>query len=206
MIKADKTHKERVLALLTECFDNNKSINYIVKQDEKRKERIRDLMDYSFEMCVDAEQIYLTEDQKGVVVCHMSEDKLPFLEEAYLTAKLILKVTGIEGVSKALRRERYVNSFHPEHEEYIYLWFIAVDKNEEGKGIGSKMLQEIINQSNKQQKAIYLETSNEGNLRFYQKHGFQIYHVSPEEMFGFKLYFMRRLPDVDNAHLLVSNE
>src|SRR6476620_10452632 len=129
MIKASKIHKERIIELLAECLDTNKSINWIVKQDSQRKERIRHLIDYSFDACIDSDQICLTDDLNGVIICSLSDDKLPFLEEAYLTARFVFQVTGIDGIGKALKREEYVNSYHPQDHEYIYLWFIAVDKS-----------------------------------------------------------------------------
>jgi GNAT superfamily N-acetyltransferase len=195
MIKAGKINKERIIELLAECFDTNKSVNWIVKQDSKRKERIRHLMDYSFDSCIDSEEIYLSKDLNGVVICSMSDDKLPFLEEAYLTARFVLQVTGIEGIGKALRREEYINSYHPQDHEFIYIWFIAVDKTQQGKGIASTMMKEIIDRSNKDDLPIYLETSEERTVKFYQKQGFEVFHTSEEEMFGFKLYFLRRLPE-----------
>ncbi|GEO11065.1 GNAT family N-acetyltransferase [Segetibacter aerophilus] len=195
MIKASKIHKERVIQLLAECIDTNKSVNWIVKQDADRKQRIRHLIDYSFDACVDLEQIYLNEDENGVIISSMSDDKLPFLEEAYLTARFVLQVTGVDGIAKALRREDYINSFHPQDHEFIYIWFIAVDKNQQGKGIGSKMLKEIIDKSNKENMPIYLETSEERTLNFYLNHGFENYHTSEKEMFGFDLYFLRKLPE-----------
>lgn len=124
----------------------------------------------------------------------MSDDKLPFLEEAYLTARFIVQVTGIDGIAKALKREEYINSFHPVDEEFIYIWFIAVDKAVQGKGVGAKMINEIIDKSNKNNLPIYLETSSESNLQFYLKHGFEVYHVSEKEIFGFELFFLKRLP------------
>ena len=195
MIKAGKIHKERIIELLAECLDTNKSVNWIVKQDSQRKERIRHLIDYSFEACIDSEQIRLTDDENGVIICSLSDDKLPFLEEAYLTARFVFQVTGIDGIGKALRREDYIKSFHPQDYEYMYLWFIAVDKSAQGKGIGSKMIKEVIAESEKESIPIYLETSDERTLQFYLKHGFEIYHASEEELFGFILYFLRRIPE-----------
>jgi len=195
MIQADKTHKEKVIEILSGCFEKNKTVNWIVKQDSKRIERIRDLMDYSFEACIETGEIYLTDDLNGVIIYSRSHDKLPILEEAYLTLHFVLKVTGIEGIGRALRREQYINQFHPKDEEFIYIWFIGLKKTEQGRGVGSAMLQEVINKSNKEKMPIYHETSDEGNLVFYKKHGFEVYHISPEDMFGFKLYFLKKLPE-----------
>ena len=194
MFQADKSHKEKVIEILSECFEKNKTVNWIVKQDSKKQERIRDLMDYSFEACIETGEIYLTDDLTGVIIYSNSDDKLPILEEAYLTLQFVLKVTGIDGIGKALRREQYINQFHPKDQEFIYIWFIGLKKTEQGRGIGSAMLREVINISNKENLPIYHETSNEKNLNFYQKHGFEVYHISPEDIFGFKLYFLKKLP------------
>jgi ribosomal protein S18 acetylase RimI-like enzyme len=155
MITADKTHKERVIEILSECFDGNKTVNYIVKQDEKRKERVRELIDYSFDACVESGQIYLTNDQNAVIICSLSVDKLPILEEAFLTLKFVFKVVGLDGISRILKREKYISSFHPQDEEFIYIWFIGVKNGDQGKGLGSSLLEEVIEVS-EQKKNAYL--------------------------------------------------
>jgi ribosomal protein S18 acetylase RimI-like enzyme len=193
MITADKTHKERVIEILSECFDGNKTVNYIVKQDEKRKERVRELIDYSFDACVESGQIYLTNDQNAVIICSLSVDKLPILEEAFLTLKFVFKVVGLDGISRILKREKYISSFHPQDEEFIYIWFIGVKNGDQGKGLGSSLLEEVIEVSEQKKTPIYLETSIERNLSFYQKFGFEIHHIAEENVFGYRLYFLRRL-------------
>ena len=51
-------NKQLVIDILTSSFDTNKSVNYIVKQDRKRKDRIKDLMNYSFENCHCSGKVY----------------------------------------------------------------------------------------------------------------------------------------------------
>ena len=195
MIKADKIHKQRVIDILSDCFEANKTVNYIVKQDEKKKERIRFLMDYSFDMCLEAGQILMTDDMNGVIICSNSTSKLPILEEAFQTAKFVWKVSGIDGIGRVLKRETYLNSYHPQDEEYMYIWFMGVDKGAQGKGVGSAMIDELIRESNLTDKTIYLETSSESHLQFYKKHGFDVYHIAKEDVFGYELYFLRRFPE-----------
>ena len=193
MIKADEKHKGRVKDLLADCFASNKSVNYIVKQDEKRMERVRALIDYSFDFCINSDGVYLTDDLSGVVISHHSDDKLPVFEEWLLTFKFIFRVSGITGIDRALKREKYIKSFHPQDQEYIYIWFIGVDASQQGKGVGSQLLQHMIDKSVAEQIPVYLETSVEKNLPFYQKHGFEVFHVE-EKLFDYKLYFLRRKP------------
>lgn len=51
MIKAVESDKLLIIEILTRSFENNKSVNYIIIEDDKRIERIRALMDYSIGMC-----------------------------------------------------------------------------------------------------------------------------------------------------------
>ena len=61
MIQAQHADKALVIDILCKSFDQNKSVNYIVKQDSRRKQRIRILMNYSFEVCYRFGNVYLSE-------------------------------------------------------------------------------------------------------------------------------------------------
>lgn len=50
MIFAEHTDKSLVTNILATSFSNDKSVNYIVKQDKKGEHRLMKLMEYSFEV------------------------------------------------------------------------------------------------------------------------------------------------------------
>lgn len=64
MKNADYKDKSLISDILTNSFDSNQSVNYIVKQDGKRFKRIRALMDYSFEVCYLFGDVFLSDDRK----------------------------------------------------------------------------------------------------------------------------------------------
>jgi ribosomal protein S18 acetylase RimI-like enzyme len=68
-----------------------------------------------------------------------------------------------------------IKSFYPK-EPINYLWFIGVDPEYTNKGAGTRLLHEIIKDSDR---PIYLETSVHRNLSWYQKNGFELYHTLP---------------------------
>ena len=51
MRRATVNDRQLVIDILKKSFDDNKSVNYVVKQGERRAERIKGLMEYSFDMC-----------------------------------------------------------------------------------------------------------------------------------------------------------
>jgi hypothetical protein len=188
MIKASRNHKSRVIEILTKSFEDNQSVNYIVKQDSKRSERIKALMDYSFEVCFMFGEVYLSDDQKGCALVLYPDQKSLSIKSALMDVQLLLNAIGLTRVGKAMSRESAIKSNYPKDPIY-YLWFLGVINSDQNKGIGSQLLKEIIIDSQKQHKPIYLETSTIKNIPWYKKFGFSIYN---ELDFGYKLFMLRK--------------
>lgn len=188
MIRAEYKDKYMIVDILSSSFDDNKSVNYIVKQDNKRVQRLRKLMEYSFDVCFLFGDVFLSEDKKACALVVLPDKKKTTLKSVLLDIKLIFFSTGVRNIKKALKRESEIKRLHPEGLIY-YLWFIGVDPNEQNRGIGGKLLQEIIQEGLSQNRKICLETSTQKNIPWYQKFGFSIYQ---ELNFGYKLFCMKR--------------
>ena len=75
MTRASNTDKEKIVNILTDSFDDNKSVNYIIKQDVKRKQRIKRLMEYSYDVCNLFGEVFVTEDKNGCALLIYPEKK-----------------------------------------------------------------------------------------------------------------------------------
>jgi len=188
MIKAALMDKERVVSILANSFDDNKSVNYIIKQDDKRVKRIRNLMEYSFDMCYFFGDIFLSEDKKGCALILLPDKKKTNLKSVLLDIKLIVSCIGLANIKKAMDREAKIKKLQPEGLKY-YLWFIGVDPQEQNKGIGSYLMSEVIKEAVSKQRPIYLETSTVKNIPWYEKFGFKIYNQLD---LSYRLYFMKK--------------
>jgi len=188
MKNANYEDKSLVTDILTKSFDTNQSVNYIAKQDRKRLKRIRALMDYSFEVCYLFGDVFLSDDRKACALILYPDKKKTTLKSILLDIKLILSCIGVENIKKAIARESKIKQLQPKELMY-YLWFIGVDPEHQNEGIGSILLDEIINDSKNKQRPIYLETSTLKNLPWYKKYGFQIYN---ELDLSYKLFFLKR--------------
>jgi len=75
-----------------------------------------------------------------------------------------------------------------------YLWVLGVAPDSQGKGIGSRLIQPVLDCSDKEQISCYLETETERNVAFYEKRGFEV--VSEGEVPGYdlKLWSLLREP------------
>ena len=188
MRKAEFSDKSSILDLLTKSFDNNKSVNYVVKQGQNRVDRIRKLMDYSFNVCNEFGEVWISDDHQACALILFPDKKRFSFSTLVWDLKLAIFVIGLSRVNSVIKREAMIKSNHPKI-PFAYLWFIGVNPQLQGKGIGSAFIQEVINECEKKNRPIYLETSTEGNLPFYKKFGFEIFQSL---QLTYTLYGLRR--------------
>jgi ribosomal protein S18 acetylase RimI-like enzyme len=190
MTSATYKDKEIVVDILSKSFDDNKSVNYIVPQDKRRGQRIKRLMEYSFDICYHFGKVMLSDDRKACALIVIPEKKKTTVQSIFLDLKLMFTCMGLSNVSKAMSREAKIRKAQPKEPMY-YLWFIGVHPSEQGTGIGSGLLNEIVRESESEARTICLETSTLKNLPWYERFGFRIYN---ELDLGYKLFFLKRRP------------
>lgn len=185
MRKATQNDKEKVVCILLKAFKKNKSVNYIAGKEE---EKIRYLMEYSFENCIDMGEVFISEDGNACAMIQFQDKKKFSWKSTYLDIQLILKTIGVGNIPKALSRESFIKKHYPK-DPFTYLWFVGVNPEKQKNGFGTKILNHVLDYSKTLDRPVYLETSTESNLPWYQKHGLEIYTVS--EKFGFPFYFLK---------------
>ena len=187
MTKAKNPNKNLVVNILVDSFMDNASVNYIIKQDSKRLQRIRKLMEYSYDICNLFGEILLTDDKKTCALIIFPYKKRTTLKSITADIKLIAGSTGLLNAKKAMYREAAIKKIHPQ-QPFTYLWFIGVSPSEQNKGRGTVLLEKILEKSKAEGRPVILETSTERNLPWYLKHGFTIYK---ELDFGYRLFCMK---------------
>lgn len=187
MRKVTAEAKSRVVNILTKAFNENLSVNYIVKQDNHRVERIKSLMDYSFDMCNKYGEVFLSEDENACALVLFPELKKDNFWTIGKDIKLIAKSIGFSNIFKALKRESLIKQAQLKDNVY-YLWFIGVDPSNQNKGLGSELLNGLVNEAKQMGRTVCLETSTKMNIPWYQKNGFEIYNNVD---LGYELSFLK---------------
>lgn len=187
MKRANDHHKKLVIEVLSKSFDTNPSVNYVVKQGRNRERRIRKLMEYSFNMCLAFGEVWITDDEKGCALVLLPDKKRTSLKTILWDLELAISVIGLNRAGLIIKRESKIKAFHP-RSPFCYLWFIGVDPEFQGTGIGSKLLEFTINKYHNDNRPIYLETSVERNLPWYKKFGIEVFH---QLQFSYTLHLLR---------------
>ncbi|WP_128331792.1 N-acetyltransferase [Apibacter sp. HY039] len=187
MIEVTQKEKNVVLEILHSAFYDvliPNSINFTIKKDTKRYERLMALMDYQFKMAMKYGEIYLSDDKNG---CVLYINKIyPSIQKVYWETELLLKCIGVQNIFKILKREKLLKASHPK-EPFKHLWLMGIRKEYQGKGIGNKLLKETLNRY--QGDVIYVETTTPQNIKFYTRLGFTIFHETNE--LNYPLFFLK---------------
>ncbi len=99
---------------------------------------------------------------------------------------------GFHGLGRWLTWLKAIEKNHPKVRTHYYLECIGVTPNLHGKGLGSAILQHIVNRANSEKVGIYLETGNSRNLPFYEMFGFHV--EAQQKIIGVPTWFMWRPP------------
>src|SRR5690606_37721800 len=98
MKKPLPSQKARIVEILTESFDENKSVNYVVKQDSSRKRRLSGLMDYCYDVCEAFGEVWISEDEQAcALILHPDKKRISF-KAIWWDLKLAISVIGLSRV------------------------------------------------------------------------------------------------------------
>ena len=104
-----------------------------------------------------------------------------------------LGLCGYPGMRR-IRRFSSVSDACKPREPFYYLFAIGVRDSAKGTGKGSAILKHSLQLCDQQSRVAYLENSNEANLGFYQKHGFEVVDEVLMEADGPRVWLMARRP------------
>ena len=176
-IRLEPAQLPHAAELLATAFQNDPTYILVQPDEIKRLRMLAWLFERLLRYSLSYGQAYTTPALEGIA-CWLPPGRtnlsvLGLLRSGLATAPLVV------GLAAYLRFDRYMSYADKLHEHYAppshwYLWVIGVEPAHQGRGIGSRLLQPVLAQASAEGTACYLDTSTEGAVRFYEKHGFRV--------------------------------
>jgi ribosomal protein S18 acetylase RimI-like enzyme len=143
-------------------------------------------------------EIYTTPEVSGVIfTLHPGHTKISIWEYIQCGFLLTAFKLGFRNYLKSMECEEFVGTTQMalmKNRPHYYLWGLAVDPRKKVQGIGSALMQPVLAQANVQKMPIYLETHDEKNVRYYQKHGFELLYTTRIPKYELPIWCMMREP------------
>jgi GNAT superfamily N-acetyltransferase len=136
--------------------------------------------------------VFTTEDHRGGAIWMPPGAWELSLRDIVRTAPAHLRVLGRK-VPSALRTLLQIEKRHPRAPHY-YLATLGTDPAFQGTGVGTALLQPVLERCDTEGLPAYLESSKERNLAFYGRHGFEVTEELQLRGGGPPLWLMWREP------------
>ena len=146
--------------------------NTLRSQNNKEK-RLKYLIKYAILKSMHHNGAFLSDDKNGVLLFLYSNHSNFSFKLIFAELRLLFITIGIKRIIQVVRRELLLKRAHPKHCKYIHLWFIGVNPELKGKGIGAKLLTDLINLSTIDRLSIVVETIQ--LKEYYQSFGFKVF-------------------------------
>ncbi|MGH7297348.1 MAG: GNAT family N-acetyltransferase [Polyangiaceae bacterium] len=115
---------------------------------------------------------YTTDDHAGAALWSPPDRwQIGVLQQAVMAPRMLRALGGRTLV--ALRVLLAVEGPHPHHPPHYYLRVIGCEPSRQGQGVGAALLEPVLGRCDAEGVAAYLESSNERNLPFYRRLGFE---------------------------------
>lgn len=166
--------RDLLVDVLCRAFDRDPHINWIVRQDTRRDDALRQLFRLLLTelMGRDGEVIASTDLKAVAIWFPPSAWNLDWLTQA----RLGMRFAAISGWKNLPGRAYGLNAMESKHpaSPHYFLQTIGVDPSVQGEGYGAALLTAVLQRGDAAGRPIYLETGNPDNVRFYGKYGFRV--------------------------------
>ncbi|MDB4293188.1 GNAT family N-acetyltransferase [Maribacter sp.] len=191
MIRATGEDRDLVVSILVEAFgplDDDNSINFVVKQDDRRTQRMHVLMGYLFDKAMRTGEVFLSDNRAScLLITYPHKDNFS-ISKLFSTLQLAFRCIGIERIGKVLKRQKIIQRNYPMG-EYIRPMIFAVKNEYKGTVTAAKLIMQVFKDFRKNELPIIVDTASEEHVRLYQKFGLKVF--KKEEDLGFPIYLLR---------------
>jgi hypothetical protein len=176
--KLGRAQFARATEVLANAFQADPMFRYLLsKPDRIRASDVKALFELTLNYCQPYNHIYTTTSElKGIAIWtppKHSNLNLLWLAPMAITLPFQLGWSSLRKILTVLSKvEEYRQ--HYMTQPHWYLEGLGVRANSQGQGIGALLLQPALKQADLDGHPCYLETSTEGGVRFYQRHGFEV--------------------------------
>jgi GNAT superfamily N-acetyltransferase len=191
--KASEPELPRVVSVLARAFYDDPVSSWFFRDDSRRMGQLeRTFAFFGSKLWFSHELTYTTEGVVGAAVWVPPEQwHVGVLDQLRMLPGFVSSV-GLRDLPRGLRGFNLMESKHP-HDRHYYLPVVGVDSTWQGKGIGTALLEPMLERCDREGVAAYLEATAPRNRTCYERVGFE---VVEEVTFpkGPPMWTMRREP------------
>lgn len=177
-VKRDDARTSSIV--LARAFQDDPVFEWLLPDPDRRRELLPGVFMAFSELYLPSDESYIAGSGLGVALW-VPPSSQPFSEEELDQLGEQLAVTLGDDAAKAVELDAALEEHHPE-EPAFYLPFIGVVPEQQGRGLGSRLLETVLEQCDDSGTPAFLDATSPENRRLYERHGFET--MAPVDVVG----------------------
>ena len=171
---ATRADLDRMADVLAEAFHDDPVMAWLFGDDERRTvPRLRRFFAIEGARHLQHPFVHTTDDHAGAAYWDPpGRWKTPFRHMVRLAPFMTLAMR--QRIPRALRGLGKIEGAHARHPDHYYLAVLGTRPDRQGAGVGSALIQPVLDHCDEHGIGAYLESSKEQNIPFYRRHGFEV--------------------------------
>jgi GNAT superfamily N-acetyltransferase len=170
--RARTEERDALAGMLARSFHDDPVMSWFFPDDGRRMARSRRFFAMRLRQLQPQGETYTVDGGAGAAIWALPDEwRLSHWEELRMGLALMPALGRRVGV--AMRGVELIDRAHPRTPHY-YLAVLGTDPEAQGQGIGSALLQPVLEACDRDEVPAYLESSKERNIDFYARHGFRV--------------------------------
>lgn len=176
-VRLTQDQLKQAIEIMGRAFLNDPLLKHLVPDDAKRARLAPGFVGMVVRYCFLYGEVWTSPSLEGVA-CWLIPGKTSTSFAGMLRTGMLLMPLkfGWAGFQRFSDVVTHTDALHKQFaaSPHWYLWGLGVEPSQQGKGLGGTLLQPVLSRADAAGHSCYLETQNETNLPFYQKHGFRV--------------------------------
>lgn len=199
----EKSQIDAASITLAHAFNNDPTFRYFApEQEQARINAIKLLAKTALRYSQPYNHVYTTTNELKGIAVWIPPGKYPLNDFRLLQLGLYVLPFKLR-LSRLRQLISLFLTIEKHHKQDLtqphwYLFMLGVSPAYQSQGIGSLLLQPILNQADSERLPCYLETSTEGGVRFYKRLGFEVVRTGGLPEANLKFWTMMRSPQQEN--------
>lgn len=188
MKQAALNDKNLVVGILTDAYQNDPHINYLLEKS-RNKNKMRIAMEYIFDVSYATGEIYLNEDKTAVALWDTKRKPKSLLSGIFLRIGLTIQL-GFETTMRILKLNQILEMNLPKGKKIARLYTLAISRKGRGKGYTKKLIDFMVDKMTGSKTPVYIDTLKASDMGLFCKSGFHLFKAI--EFDNQKLFFMNK--------------
>ncbi len=196
VMKLQRQQLQQAARALADALNCDPVTTYLFPNERSRLAAMESVFAFYLHIALGIGEVLTTSDVKGAAIWIRPGQNVSIARALRSSLILIPLRFGLYSMLRMIRYSLFISKLHTGHPmpEAWYLFSLGVKRAHQGAGIGSMLVQPMLESADKSRTKCYLETSSERNLAIYVRHDFRVVdHVTMTES-GLPVWLMRRDP------------